>query len=322
MEQRHIPNTFNPLFTLPKTPSSLLQEALSELLINSPPKPSYEPSALAGLFLGPTGLAYLFLHISSLHPTLTILEKPAIHWAKEYIAGDRGVLILKPGCCGLISEKLCLEAVRACITKDLSHVKEFVKNIPALLTPPSKGNPQNDPFPSELPYGRAGALYLLRMIRHWVPNSAPLVERSIVLITERILATDDNGAGDWIYRNRRYIGAGHGDMGILAQLILTTPPLAPQLEGRIERLLDMQQPNGNWSKFEDEAEGDEMAPELVQWCHGVPGFVISLLSLRPFFPRLQEKIDAAVERGRECTWELGLLRKEPNLCHGILGNAL
>jgi len=57
-------------------------------------------------------------------------------------------------------------------------------------------------------------------------------------------------------------------------------------------------------------------------CHGAPGVIISLLSIRQFFPKLTDKIDKCIARGRECVLERGLLTKEPCLCHGISGNAL
>jgi hypothetical protein len=60
----------------------------------------------------------------------------------------------------------------------------------------------------------------------------------------------------------------------------------------------------------------------VQVCHGAPGIVISLLAVRPHFPRLHERIDRAVARGQRAVKERGLLTKEPCLCHGISGNAL
>jgi len=35
-----------------------------------------------------------------------------------------------------------------------------------------------------------------------------------------------------------------------------------------------------------------------------------------------DKIDSSIALGRECIWSRGLLKKDPNLCHGIAGNAL
>ena len=60
----------------------------------------------------------------------------------------------------------------------------------------------------------------------------------------------------------------------------------------------------------------------MRFCHGAVGFVLSLLAIRPHFPTLHTQIDAAVGLGRRITWEKGLLTMEPNICHGITGNAL
>ena len=68
--------------------------------------------------------------------------------------------------------------------------------------------------------------------------------------------------------------------------------------------------------------GKEGRTDLVQWCHGAPGFAYSLQALRPYFPQLQGRIDVAVAEAQELVWKQGLLTKEPSLCHGIFGNAL
>ncbi len=105
------------------------------------------------------------------------------------------------------------------------------------------------------------------------------------------------------------------------QLVLTTPALAPKLEGALTRVLGAQTYDGNWPAS-DEGEYQGSATGIVQFCHGAPGIVHSLLSIRQYFPRLDSQVSLAIRRGMECTWNYGLLRKEPSLCHGIFGNAL
>jgi hypothetical protein len=80
--------------------------------------------------------------------------------------------------------------------------------------------------------------------------------------------------------------------------------------------LKLQGADGNWPVIEDKDIG------LVQFCHGAPGFVLSLLAIRPYFPTLHTEIDEAIALGRKGTWEGGLLTKESNIGHGISGNAL
>lgn len=316
---RFIPNTFPLPLPLPSPPISLLRHALEHIIRSHPPHPSdLSGSKLKGLVSGRTGLAYLFLHVSTTHPTLSIAGHPPLYWAEAYMRGARGPAAetLQKGRCGIISEKLSYEALKACISKDMSDVESFIDSLSPLLSPPPP-SPPDDPFPSELLYGRAGTLYLIRMIRHFVPTSALLLDPPIETITTRLLGVGDDGRGNWRFGGKHYLGAAHGDIGILTQLVLTTPSLAPTLQPRLEELLSLQFEDGNWPSSEE-----SMGGRLVQWCHGAPGFVVSLLALRPFFPALGDGIDGAVGRGRACVWERGLLKKEPSLCHGIFGNAL
>ncbi|RGP67844.1 3 like [Fusarium sporotrichioides] len=318
MAQRYISNNL-PAQSLGSDPKELLTYALELVVRHAPPRKVYHERHLGGLFTGYTGLAYLFLQLSELYPDLQISGQKLISWAQRYLEGDRGKLVLEKGNCGISSEKLSFQAVRACVTKDEDHLIEFLGSMPILLGPYT--SPQEDAFPSEIPYGRAGALYLLRMVRHWMPRSETLIESPLRRLTERIMSTDDDGRGNWEWHGKRYFGAAHGDIGIITQVVLSNPSLAPQLTRRLEKLLELQLPDGNWpSSVRSLKEGKSAS--LIQWCHGAPGFLYSLQSLRPYFPELQSRIDSAIEKGESITWRHGLLTKEPSLCHGIFGNAL
>jgi hypothetical protein len=94
----------------------------------------------------------------------------------------------------------------------------------------------------------------------------------------------------------------------------------PKFESQLTALLDVQQEDGHWPITPDPNLG---STDLVHYCHGSPGFVHSLMRIKPFVrATLQDRIDLAIERGRREVWQKGLLRKEPNLCHGITGNML
>jgi len=109
-----------------------------------------------------------------------------------------------------------------------------------------------------------------------------------------------------------------GDTGIITQIVLTTPSCAPLLNQALFDVLEYQNFEGNWpSKV-----ASMFGRDTVQFCHGAPGLVHSLRSIRDFFPRLYIKIDLSIERAMEFTWRYGLLKSEPNLCHGLFGNAL
>ena len=92
----------------------------------------------------------------------------------------------------------------------------------------------------------------------------------------------------------------------------------PTLLKSLDQCLNLQTQDGNWPSSMESGHS-----HLVQFCHGAPGFVISLKAIQQYFPpELQENIGIACKLAQKCIFEKGLLRKEPNLCHGITGNAL
>jgi lantibiotic modifying enzyme len=318
MEQRYIANNM-PVQALASLPSEFLTTSLEKILKSTPPLQQYTSRQSGGLFSGYTGLAYLFLQLSASYPDLRVLGYDLRFWAEKYIGGSRGDLVLSKGNCGLACEKLAYEAVRACLSGNNDDVVDFLTNIPMLLGPypPVPG----DPFSCEIVYGRAGALYMLRMIRHWVPGCESFLNSAVNRLSDMILNTDDDGRGNWEWHGKRYFGAAHGEIGIITQLVLTRPELAPELDHRLQDLLDLQGSNGNWPSSESSMrEGKENT--LVQWCHGAPGFILSLRALRPHFPNLQGEIDDAIAKAQDLVWSRGILIKEPSLCHGLFGNAL
>ncbi|KAK0639966.1 hypothetical protein B0T16DRAFT_337478 [Cercophora newfieldiana] len=307
MESRYIVSDPANLLSSGDT-DAYLAAALEDIVGNYPPRSRYPHEILQGLWSGPTGMGYLLLQVASHRPDLVISGQPAMHWARAYMAGSRGHnLRLGSHGCGIGDEKLAFEAVRAAVSKDPQHVRDFVSSVSQILAV--------DEYPDETLFGRAGALYMLRLVRHWVPGSNARVDPAVAEISNTIL----NNGPNWKWRGKRYLGAVHGDVGIFTQLVLTSPSLAPRIEPLLRRLLDMQMADGNWPSSEGQTHGGK---GLVQFCHGAPGVISSLLSLREHFPQLHDNIDRAVSRGRECVWSQGLLKKEPNLCHGIFGNAL
>lgn len=121
----------------------------------------------------------------------------------------------------------------------------------------------------------------------------------------------------WKWHGKAYIGAAHGAIGIITQVILTDPRMAPKLEAELGALLSYQYESGNFPSSIPPGRD-----RLVQFCHGAPGVVSSLLSIQKYFPNLKDRIDKVISKARQCILERGLLTKEPCLCHGISGNAL
>ncbi len=290
-----------------------LAAALDDIVANYPPRSRYAHETLQGLWSGPTGVAYLLLQLSARRPDLTVAGQPADALARAYLApGSRGHnLRLGSHGCGIADEKLAYEAVRCAASRDLRDVRQFAGCVAQVMTLEDR--------PDELLYGRAGTLYLLRMVRGRVPGAAALLDPAIAEVSDGVLARGPL----WTWHGRRYLGAVHGDVGIVTQLVLTSPALAPRLQAVVEKLLAMQLDDGNWPSSEESgAAAAGSRKGLVQFCHGAPGFVLSLLALRPHFPELQGRFDEAIKKGRRCVGGQGLLKKEPSLCHGIFGNAL
>lgn len=304
--KRFIENEATTLLRL-EDPKSYLIQSASRIVRDCPPKlpwaSPFRGQVYRGLFVGPTSIAYLFWTLHAIHPDLEIEGVLPLDWCKAYIElGQDSVPPLLDVSCGIANEFLTSNAIKACLYQDENRAIEVIDALSSLET---------DPTYCEWFKGRAGSLYILRMIRHWLPSLAMEVNEVIAMLVEDILAQHP-----WSWSDRKYIGPVHGDIGILTQIVLSNPSYAPKLESKLLGLLNLQGEDGNWPV----TEGKEIG--LVQFCHGAPGVLISLLAIRPHFTRLHEKIDAAIALGRKVTWEKGLLTKEPNICHGITGNAL
>ncbi|KAK6499662.1 hypothetical protein TWF481_010025 [Arthrobotrys musiformis] len=262
-----------------------------------------------GMFVGPTGIAFFFLWLSKLQPNLAIRGLFPADYCKAYLSLQQEKYSAEEtprSGCSLNHEYMCYNAIKACYTQDITYVQKFAQNIEKLTLRPTF---------IELLFGRAGLLSLMRTMKYWFPESAEILDPEIEKVIQHCLSYDPWTFGTHPDHQKRFIGAGHGDISIISNIVMTNPAYAPQLQGRLERILALQTDNGNWTSCEDG--GDY----LVQFCHGAPGMIWCLLPLRKYYPDLQEKIDAAIAKGQKLIWERGMLTKEPCLCHGITGNA-
>ncbi|MCJ1309600.1 hypothetical protein MMC25_003260 [Agyrium rufum] len=309
---RYIDNVTTPLRKV-DNPKEQLVHVLADLVTTSPPTAEYnDPKQLLGVAVGPTSAAYLFFRISILQPNLQINGKTCRDWALEYMSSKRTSLEGEKTAAksGVISERIGVPTMEAVLHKDLEKVKELVRLVDEI---PRHGNgPEPSGTINDWCWGRAGLLWTLRMARRFVPGADELLARPI---RETIEDAIKFGLRMKCY-GTYFLGPGHGLVGILTQIVLTEPSYAPQVEGDLIKLLDYQREDGNWPPEEDKDD-----TQLVQFCHGAPGFVICLKAIRPHFPNLQERIDTAIKRGEEVVWKRGILTKVPNMCHGTTGNA-
>ena len=291
-----------------RDPYKQLTASLNRLVTEYPPD-QIPPGG--GLYYGPISVAYLFYTLHKLYPELTIGDHPMNTWSAAYIERAQDNMKQYPGPtiseCGVSDDIMALLALFAASAKDTETVKELC-DFAAVTT--------DEEAPNEWLYGRAGYLYLLRLVRGSFLEDKEALQ-VIDDTSEEVIDAIMESPRPWKWHGKAYIGAAHGAIGIITQVVLTDPRMAPKLEAELGALLSYQYESGNFPSSIPPGRD-----RLVQFCHGAPGVISSLLSIQKHFPNLKDRIDKVVSKGRQCILERGLLTKEPCLCHGISGNAL
>ncbi|KAI0100328.1 hypothetical protein GGR51DRAFT_532575 [Nemania sp. FL0031] len=269
--------------------------------------------SFCGLYSGPSSIALLFYRLSQIYPTLEFEDQSLRQWAQAYL--QLGARTRKrtptPSHCGIGDETLAHLALEAVVSEDAGLARRLCSYAEVVNSPTDDGS-------SEWLYGRSGYLYLLRLCkgvfsRDRDSGTAARLERAIQSTVDRILAVPL----PWIWHGKQYLGAAHGSIGIITQVVLSVPSTAPRLQALVLELLNHQFSSGNFPSSLPLG-----LDRLMQFCHGGPGFVISLRALLPYFPNISDKIENAISKAQSDIWQRGLLTKEPCLCHGIAGNAL
>ncbi|KAJ8112965.1 hypothetical protein ONZ43_g5266 [Nemania bipapillata] len=265
-----------------------------------------------GLYSGPTSIALLFYRLSQVYPDLEFEHQSLHQWARAYL--QLGARTHKraptPSHCGIGDETLAHLALEAILSEDADLVRRLCSFAAVINSPADDGS-------NEWLYGRAGYLYLLRLCQGVFsldrdPAVAAHLERTIRSIIHRMLVVPQ----PWAWHGKQYLGAAHGSMSIITQAVLSMPSIAPRFQQLVLELLDHQLPSGNFPSSLPAG-----SDRLVQFCHGGPGFVISLRSLLPYFPEISDRVQDAIGKAQSDIWRRGLLTKVPCLCHGIAGNA-
>ncbi|KAF2088247.1 hypothetical protein K490DRAFT_64924 [Saccharata proteae CBS 121410] len=278
-------------------------------LVNDYPPDQIPPGG--GLYYGPTSVAFLLFRLQQLYPEMLIGEYPLGSWSAAYAEAAQKHMKTYPGPtvdkCGVSDDIMALLALGAASAKDPDMVKDLCDYAAVEV---------DDEASNEWLYGRAGFLYLLRLVRASFEDddkTRSLIDDTADEVVDAIMDTPR----PWKWHGKVYLGAVHGHIGCITQIVLTDPGMAPKLEADLGALLSYQFPSGNWPSSIPVGKD-----RLVQFCHGAPGVVASLESIKQFFPKMEERIEKCISRGRAAILERGLLTKEPCLCHGISGNAL
>lgn len=303
-----------------------LLQSLSRIITYNPPVQTSSTSwSSGGFYSGPTSIAYLFYRLSLVYPDVQFEQRSFLEWADDYcLIGAPGAEQgpTNPSHCGIANETLASLTLRSILGNDPD---------PACLLCQYADIIDEEEGSNEWLYGRAGYLYLLRLCcSHFETQPQPRSKALTSLILWLTHAMESTvwrileSPLPWTWHGKEYLGAAHGYMGIITQIVLSYPSnrYPPELNELVRKLPEMQLPTGNFPSSVRDSYSDH-DDRLVQFCHGGPGIVMSLSSIAPYVPAdLQEKIQAIMEKARTDIWNRGLLTKPPCLCHGIVGNAL
>ncbi|KAK3182191.1 hypothetical protein K4F52_006560 [Lecanicillium sp. MT-2017a] len=216
MERKYIPNNM-PLQSLACSPKEMLESTLSELVCTYPPIEKYPDEKQKGIFSGYTSLIYLLFRISALHPDLKADGRDLRFWIEDYMSHLPHDIGFKTGYGGIHSEKLSVEAIRACMTGAEDDLNKFLQHIGEYLGP----YPGDDPYPAELFYGRAGVLYILRMVRHYIPKHSDVIQPYIEKVAMNIMEEEKAEKVTWEYGLlRKEPSICHGIFGNALSLLL------------------------------------------------------------------------------------------------------
>ena len=273
------------------------------------------------VYSGTSGLALLYLRLSETlyanNPTkcrqalgraLELITQPLNKLNGRrltFLCGDGGVLAL-----GAVLYTLCDNAAvaRHC-TQGLQTLSELA------LT--------DRLMSQELMYGCAGYLFALLFAKKYLPDS--IDNKLICRVAAHIVAQGKEEAKScsgatllFTWHDKHYLGAAHGTAGILYALLqsgaMSSHDIQTTIAPAVNYLLSQRYPSNNLP-----SSLSSQLDQLVQWCHGAPGFVPLLTALHQQMAGgtyLQEAIRCATP-----IWQRGLLRKGHGLCHGTLGNA-
>lgn len=158
--------------------------------------------------------------------------------------------------------------------------------------------------PSEILYGKAGFILLIKYFRyHGVEMNPTSYDLSTFI---------DLSAFPWSWHGKEYLGAAHGTVGILHVIGSTFPNLQETVLSLTLSLLKQNFLSSGNLKSSSNSENDK----LVQWCHGSPGLIPLLRDHMP-----NEHLAYYWDVAFQCIFQRGILRKGCGICHGVSGNA-
>ncbi|KAJ9114921.1 hypothetical protein QFC20_001294 [Naganishia adeliensis] len=329
-----------------------LAVSLDTLVTRHPPS-SLGPSG--GLYAGLLSVTYLFWKLDKILQEDTVVQVQSLrewyqaYWsqAKRYehaLIGEVGMegIKVRPWRCGVGDDTVVYAAMKTIASiedresNSRAQVEAFCAAARQVVGEASADQERRHgkPASNEWLYGRAGTLYLLRVIRQAVltKNGRSNSLTNAIDDTIRVLVNEIVYAPrPWIWHGKPYLGAVHGSAGIIAQVLLSMDTIREErnedllnaLRPDIDQLIDLQLPSGNWpSSISFGSINSHAADRLRQFCHGSPGIVPCLTNITRFYPSLSSEVTTSIRSAQKDIIDRGWLTKEPCLCHGATGNAL
>eukprot|EP00112_Aurelia_sp_Birch-Aquarium-sp1_P009568 Seg2091.6 transcript_id=Seg2091.6/GoldUCD/mRNA.D3Y31 product="LanC-like protein 2" protein_id=Seg2091.6/GoldUCD/D3Y31 len=276
------------------------------------------------IYTGTTGIALLLMQLSKTvykdtekNKVLLDIAEKVCDTGRKTINGKRVTFL-----CG-DAGPLALGAVIAHMKSDSQNFELCINSLTSLIDRCCN----DDSLPNEMLYGRSGYLYALLFVqkhcgKECIKNS--MLERvceAILQSGEKLSRTDRADVPlKYTWHGKEYIGAAHGYFGIF--YILLQPELItlkvvqealPVIKECLDKLLLMRFQSGNVPS----SVGND-SDRLVQWCHGAPGAVDTLM--RAFQVYHDDKYLEAAKACCDVIWKCGLLQKGYGICHGTAGN--
>ncbi|XP_057453061.1 lanC-like protein GCL2 [Lotus japonicus] len=175
-------------------------------------------------------------------------------------------------------------------------------------------------YADDLKIGRAGFLWAcLFLNKHIGQDTIPYqyTARFVDEIIKNGRALGRKGVCPLMFESlgEKYWGASHGLAGIMHVLMdmKLKPDELEDVKGTLKYMIRNRLPSGNYPI--SEVDRNDV---LLNWCHGAPGIVITLVKAAKVFGD-KEFLDAAMQAAK-VVWEQGL-HKRVGICHGISGNA-
>lgn len=344
MAGRYFENPYSPVPSLvgPEGTRVILKAAGLALKAVKAAAKAHQDVSGGGIYVGLGGVALTYLRIvqqvsrgfACQHSKyLQKHTKDRARILAEQFAADAEALLTSKrvtfleGCSG----PLALQAVLFGMSGDQARCRAKLQALEALFVSSVQCL---DPEECEVLYGRAGYLYSLLWVEQALGPGT--ISRGVIReVVSHLLSQGLEGARRfdgarrfglmYSWHGKNYLGAAHGLCGIVYVLLHCLPVVREvdpsggglaAVKTACDALAGSLLPSGNLPS----SLGSKGEDRLVQWCHGAPGLIPTMVKAEQALGDGGGRYLAAAREAAQAVWSRGLLRKGVGLCHGISGN--